>query len=226
MAVYSKSHKFIFIHVPKNAGSTLIMNYRTKVSPDILLGFEELNAELGYERDPALGNHFTYQMIKSLCDRHSLPIDYQNYYKFCVVRNPWERMVSLFQHRLRKIDATTNGVPRNSPEDKALLKQGFEAWLLTTQNVSDRVLTKMSQLEWIRNDAGDIVCDRVIDVRNYDQEIMETLETLQMPRIPMEKFNVSAKDSSQYKSYYTAATRAHIEKYFAEDIDVLKYSFS
>lgn len=226
MSIYSQDHKFIFIHIPKNAGSTFIQNYRNQFGTDYLLGFEELNADLGYERHPALGNHFTYQMIKSLCDKHALPIDYRNYFRFCVIRNPWERMLSLYYMRLRKIDRTTNGVPRNSPEDKAVLKKGFEAWLLTTQNKSDRVLTKMSQLDWIRDDSGALVCDRMVDMRKYDQEMMEILETLKLPRIPMEKINVSAENSSSYQSQYTPAAKAHIEKYFAEDIDMFKFSFS
>lgn len=226
MSVYSDPFGFLFIHIPKNAGSTFIRNLETQCPDKSIVGFEQVNEELGYERDPALGNHFTYRMITKLVDEHHLPINYRASYKFCVIRNPWERMVSLYEHRLRKIDRTTNGVPRNSEADKKLLRKGFAPWLLKTKNLSDVVLTKMPQVEWIRDSEGNVVCDRIVNIQSYDVEIREISEELKLPQVEMNRVNVSSKDSSKYASYYNRATRKHVEKYFAEDIDLFKFSFA
>lgn len=225
LSLYSYQYKFVFIHIPKNAGSTFISNYSAVLPVGELLHFEHLNMHLGYERDPALGNHFTYQMIADLVDKHAIGIDLNAYHKFCVVRNPWERMVSLYEHRLRKIDRLTNGVPRNTAEDKALLHRGFEAWLLNTQNVSDRVLVRMPQLDWIRDKEGRVVADKIISIQGYDQQILEVVDHVGLPKIELPRQNSSSKDSSRYREYYSQATQAFVAENFQEDIEMFGFSF-
>lgn len=225
MSLYSYKYQFVFIHIPKNAGSTFENNYSAHLPLGELLHFEHLNQLLGYERDAALGNHFTYLMIEDIIARHRMPLDLESVFKFCVVRNPWERMVSLYEHRLRKIDRLTNGVPRNTPEDKELLRQGFEPWLLDTQNVSDVVLVRKPQLDWIRDQGGKQVCDLVIPIERYDEGISKVVEQVGLPKIEMSRRNASSKDSSKYRSYYGTESREHVERYFAEDIDAFGFEF-
>lgn len=225
MSLYSYKYQFVFIHIPKNAGSTFENNYSAHLPAGELLHFELLNQLLGYERDAALGNHFTFSMIEDIVANHNVPFDLEAAFKFCVVRNPWERMVSLYEHRLRKIDRLTNGVPRNTPEDKALLLRGFEPWLLHTQNVSDVVLVRKPQLDWIRNKEGKQVCELIIPIEEYDDGIQKAIEHVGLPRIDMPRRNTSSKDSSKYKSYFGPEGRKHIEKYFAEDIDTFGFKF-
>lgn len=225
MSVFSKKFKFIFIHIPKNAGSSFVLNYKKPSVIDDLTDFEQLNVSLGYEKDKIFGTHFTYKMIKKFTDNNDIDIDYENYFKFCVVRNPWERMVSLYEMRLRKIDKTTDGKPRNTVKDKKLLRQGFMPWLLTTQHVGDMMLTKTPQVNWIIDADKNIVCDKIIRIENYNQGINEIVEFLGLPKIQMKKYNVSVKDSGKYKDYYSDDGIKHIEKYFEEDIDAFKFIY-
>lgn len=225
MSLYSYKYQFVFIHIPKNAGSTFENNYSEHLPAGELLHFEHLNQLLGYERDAALGNHFTFAMIEDIVSRHHVQLDLETVVKFCVVRNPWERMVSLYEHRLRKIDRLTNGVPRNTPEDKELLRQGFEPWLLNTQNVSDVVLVRKPQLDWIRDKEGKQICDLVIQIEEYDAGIEKVVEQVGLPKIDMPRRNTSSKDSSKYRSYFGEASRAHVEKYFAEDIETFGFKY-
>lgn len=225
MSLYSFKYNFVFIHIPKNAGSTFENNYSAALPHGELLHFEHLNTLLGYERDPALGNHFTYQMICEMVTRHNIDLDLQQCFKFCVVRNPWERMVSLFEHRLRKIDRLTNGVPRNSPEDKALLRRGFDAWLLNTKNVSDSVLTRMPQLRWIQDAQGMGVCDTIIRIENYDDEIATVCERVGLPKIDLPRRNTSGKDPHSYRDYFSPESREFISEHFAEDIREFGFVF-
>lgn len=222
MSIYSDKHKFIFIHIPKNAGSTFVQNY---TDGKRIKRFEILNEELGYDRDPVYGNHMTYQIIKNLVDHNSVTLDYDNYFKFCVVRNPWERMVSLYQHRMRKIDKTFQGKPRNSAQDKEDLLKGFNHWLLHTRHVSDTVLTKTPQLHWITDANGNIIADKIINIQNYDEELDMILKRLKVPRQKRKDFNRSKKDSSSYHEVYSEESKKHIEKYFASDIKEFGFTF-
>lgn len=225
MSAYSNKYKFIFIHIPKNAGSTFVINYNKNKAIEDFDTFEALNDSLGHQRDPVFGNHFTLQMVMDLVDQHSLKIDYHKYFKFCVIRNPWERMLSLYNMRLRKINKTFQGKPRNTDDDKRLLREGFIPWLLYTQHVSDSVLTRMPQISWVKDRNNKIFCDRIIRIENYTTELSDVLSSLNIPLMNMKYINKSSIDTSKYQDHYTAKGRSFIEKYFEEDIDQFKFTF-
>lgn len=225
MSAFSKKFQFIFIHIPKNAGSTFIANYKNNKAVEDFKLFEHLNAELGYDRDPCFGNHFTYMMIKNLVDKNNLDIDYNNFLKFCVIRNPWERMASLYEHRLRKMDKTTYGKRRYSEEDIKLLKKGFAPWLLNTQNVSDKILTKTPQLYWITDEKGNIAVDRILNIETFDKELEGVLNELRIPVMSLKIYNKSKKDTKNYQTYYNDDAKNHVAKYFESDIDHFKFKY-
>ena len=82
----SHKHKFIFIHIPNTAG-TSIEKALYDESCQLLPG------EWDYDRARyAPLNHLTLQ---ELVDSALLtPAQLQSYFKFCFVRNPWDRLVS------------------------------------------------------------------------------------------------------------------------------------
>jgi hypothetical protein len=88
----SHKHKFIFVHIPKNAGSSI--NHELK-------GLCELTSSVLKRKSKdiplAYGKHANDNHMRRL-----LKNEYGNYYKFCVVRNPWDRMVSIYWYELGK----------------------------------------------------------------------------------------------------------------------------
>ncbi len=100
----SHKHKFLFIHIPKNAGSSINNsiksyceffkgNYKGKsLQPHLV----PKDIPLGY------GKHADDKIIRKL-----LKDEYKSYYKFCVVRNPWDRLVSVYWYELG------NAIPRD-----------------------------------------------------------------------------------------------------------------
>lgn len=72
---YFKKKQFIFIHIPKNAGTSLSKS----------LGMH------GHE-------HFTIAYYSSFFD----PAEFNSMYKFCIFRDPAERIVSAFNHVKRQ----------------------------------------------------------------------------------------------------------------------------
>jgi hypothetical protein len=85
----SHKHKFIFVHIPKNAGSSI--NHELKGM------CEKLYTEDIRPKDIpiAYGKHANDNDMRIL-----LKDEYTDYYKFCVVRNPWDRLVSIYWYRL------------------------------------------------------------------------------------------------------------------------------
>lgn len=82
--IYYKPTKFIFIHIPKTAGTSI---YKWLNSGKVMMNY-----------------HHTALQYKDI-----LKDSYKDFYKFAFVRNPWDRMVSFYryymlydQNKLRK----------------------------------------------------------------------------------------------------------------------------
>ena len=86
-------YKFIFVHIPKCAGST--MEFLGKKG---LLGGKYNKMISGWdERNKVYLQHCTILQFKKLYN-----IDVESYFTFTFVRNPWDRAVSDFKAWSRK----------------------------------------------------------------------------------------------------------------------------
>ena len=72
---YSKEHNILFVHIPKNAGSSI----RDKL-------------------DITKSGHYPLSILQSHMDKKT----FDNAIKIAVFRNPWERMVSWYRYRKQK----------------------------------------------------------------------------------------------------------------------------
>ena len=85
----SKEHRVIFLHVPKNAGSSVEEALSIRASEDALLS-KKYSPRFVYAMQ-----HLPYDEL-----RQALPPEvWEGYTKVCVVRNPWDRLVSDWRWR-------------------------------------------------------------------------------------------------------------------------------
>ncbi len=83
MPIVSDTHKFIYIHIPKTGGTTVSFPLRKYRSPK-------------------------YNHLLEHCDNCDIQNaigkdEWNNYYKWCTIRNPYALMVSLFEHKKKSI---------------------------------------------------------------------------------------------------------------------------
>lgn len=139
---------------------------------------------------------------------------YENYYKFGTVRNPWDRMVSYYHWRLKK------GLPMFG-------KENFEEWLEFITNPSEygqyqetlfHFATAIDQqanlLEGVNN---------IIKMENFQEDFDRICDEIGMPRKTLPHVNTSARDA--YQTYYTPYTRGIIAKHYEKDVKRYGYSF-
>ena len=71
-------HKFIFIHIPKNAGTSIRNSFRTE-------GYDQRVVNKRYPHDSC-------SMIRKYCGEEV----WNTFFKFAIVRNPYDRLVSYY----------------------------------------------------------------------------------------------------------------------------------
>ena len=204
MSHFSLKNEFIFIHVPKTGG-VAALDYLNRVKD--IKKVQDLRDELQYERTGWDDNHYYYETTIDTLNEVYPDTDFSKFSVFGVVRNPFQRMVSMFLHRQRK--------PKyNTPEDQQVLNQGFEFWLLNTKHRADKHITTRSQLEWFDGcGVADIICQSKLNTEWLKQvsntpKMKATLPVKHTSNIPIET----------YDDYHTEQTVKFIEEVFARDI--------
>lgn len=197
--------RFIFIHIPKTGGSSL----------GAVLGDEWQN-----HRD--LGRY-----------RRELPREqFEEYFKFTITRNPWDRLVSeyVFQTRL---GGSRSG--KLHAYDEAGRPLAFDSWLERVLNdpepthartwggsVSPGIHRWSPQVDWISID-GEIGVDFIARTERLDADARSIAERLaiELPPLPREKRMIRR----HYSAYYTPETRKIVGELYASDIEAFGYEF-
>lgn len=199
------SRGFIFVHIPKTAGSSIA---------------KALGADWQNHKD-----------LKRY--RHELgPAALADFFVCTVVRNPWDRLVSdyRFQSRLGgHRDSKLHVFDENGR------KRSFAQWLDAVINdpfkypasvwggsVSEGIHRWSPQTEWISLD-GRIAVDEIIRFEQLGDGLAGVASRLGIEVPPLPHLKRSFR--SAYPDYYDARTRRLVEEVFAGDIQAFGYSF-
>jgi hypothetical protein len=200
--IISHKYKFIFIKTIKTAGTSI----EIYLSP--LCGAEDTLTPI---QPPAEGhqprnygqyyNHFSAWGL-----RQSLPPEiWNNYFKFCVERNPWDKTLSDYH-----MAAARHG---GNPSLDDYLKRGrfCSSWELYTDA-----------------DNSTILPDQILRYESLDEELAGVFDRLS---VPFEgKLDVFAKsgyrtDRRPYTEVYTDSQRQQVARSFANEIKQFNYEF-
>jgi len=197
----SHKHKFIFIHVPK-AGGTSIMRALRQYD---LLG--EGHYTLG---EIILNNNLSRSHVK-------------DYFKFAVIRNPWDIVVSNYHYsRMKKsFWHSDDGSTRYSvhPDYDAVSKIEFDQYVrLVTERKLNHRFAMTPQSYWI-----DDHVDYLIRFEDLDAGFANACQQIGLGSVSLEKVNASKHD--HYSVYYDAVSVKLIEDYFRQDVERFNYSF-
>ncbi len=197
----SDSHKLVFVHIQKTGGITV----------DRLLN----------ERIPDL---------RGIVARHGFASwgmdeldDWDEYFKFAFVRNPWDRLVSWY--------SMVTTMPREGNELWRYVHDNSSTFEEFIYNCTDEVEIKegvhysfaYNQLDYVTDEHGNMLVDFIGRLENFDEDIQEVFR-----RIGFELEAVPHKNRSghqHYSTFYTPETEMIVRERFKRDIEYFGYEF-
>jgi hypothetical protein len=203
----------IFIRVPKNASTSIYSH----------LG--DLNLIKKHEKifNDALFKNKLYK--KWFSPTHAKPNEIfsifgnmvRNYMSFAVVRNPFDRAVSMFQFAKEQKLAELYG------ESNDVSFEGFCEIMKEncSNNIKDFIGTHQ-QVEWLN---GAFRPNFVLRFENLKNDFQEMLDICEIKHITSSIPHENSSKRSDYKDYYNSNTKKIVEKIFEKDIDTFKYTY-
>ena len=208
MMLLSYSHKFIFIHIYRVAGTSITKTLeKYTIRPVIRLFVRKigLGAKVPYYKWKTFPGH-----VRARDLRKELPESiYDAFYKFAFVRNPWDLQVSLYHYMLGD----------SAHFQHALVKsiKNFDEYIEWRVN-EDRHLQK----DFITGSDDRIIVDFIGKYENLAADFRHVCQSLNVTA-SLPHLNKSARRN--YESYYNAETRKLVEQHFIEDIELFGYEF-
>ncbi len=208
----SHEHKCIFIHISKCAG--------TSIEKGLGLKNRELNYEMLYGWCPENRlylQHATPQELLNFgyIDRET----WDSYYKFVIIRNPWDRAYSDYLWSIANeglYDSFVNFLEGVGKFKESLSKE-------KDHNISDHLY---AQRDYFNVDGLEIVYDKIIRFENIKDGLSELANELSIPSEAFKKQeNVNKKRFQHYSLFFTATRKRIVNKIYAKDIEYLNYSF-
>ena len=223
---YCPNQNILFIHIPKCAGKSFEVasgvitkqesikyNWRNnlnRLSKFLLSRTADKKAlqRLWGTYDISLSlQHVTYAEIEllGLLDTFKL----KKAIKVAIIRNPYDRAVSLYHHHKEKSETFLEFLNRFfTPDSK---NHNFLAH-------------KRNQLDFIRDKKGNIILDFVIRFENLNQDFKDFSEyyELNLSELPHIGKN---KGRKTYQEYYCKVSKEIVANLFSDDISYFDYTF-
>ena len=204
----SKKHRFIFVHIYKNAGSSITealkpviaQEWRWEINPI----FRKLKIS-ALDLQPFSAHVNTQAII----DKLGKDV-FDSYFSFAIVRNPWDWQVSLFKYMQKN--------EKHHQHELAVKFQSFDEYI--EWRCAEEV---RFQKDFIYSRDGELLVDFVGKLENLEQDFAEICKRIDIPSIQLPRVNVS--NTEPYQNFYNDRTREMVKAAFEPDISLFNYSF-
>jgi len=180
----------------------------------------------------------------SHCRAIDIPGKFQTYTKVACVRNPWDRLVSLYHYYLGRPDIKPVKTIldryksfgdfaldlKNIPiaEHRYIYLHNFRYWGKKENNMFGVVLQSNfhPMTFWLCNNEGEVIVDDIVSFENIKRDFVELGDKYNWGHKKKNLKKVHASKHSDYKEYYTSQDIIDaVAAYYISDIDTFKYEF-
>ena len=160
------------------------------------------------------------------------PRIFRSYYKFAIVRNPWDRIVSDYNYQKKKRSQADH---RLFIHDERGNTRSFSQWMEAAlsnpfyyesaqwgADVSQGIHRWSPQVDWISIN-GKIAVDRVLRMENLQEDFAGLCRTLGLPSRELPCCNWRC--HRHYSYYHDESTKRVVAQLYAKDIETFGYRF-
>lgn len=228
MTVINHTHGFVFVHVPKNAGSS-VGRYLSQLTTyrDQEIGVSKLGeAAAGeFRRRFGLSKHSTYREIEAAMGADEL----RSYTTIAVARNPFDRVRSMYGflrrwdywRTLESLEQYADAFDAHPDIDSFVASEFF----MTTG--PDRLF--LPQVTWLADDTGsELRVDHLLRLESLDEDMLRLVIDLGLPQerlgsLAEHRVNVTVKPPAER---FNSASERRIRERYHRDFELLGYDGS
>jgi len=194
----SHKHKFVIINIEKTGTKSLRKSLKKLGIIDVIGEPLPISSQIKFR------HHSNMNEVVEGFKEEGWNIN--RYFKFSVVRNPWDRYFSFFTYyktNLKYYQETKEPLDDNQQRQKKYILNLFGK--KTDRKILIAIIEKFSQQrEYLTNSNGDVVMDKIGQLENISNdfdEFCESVGIIQTPKLPYE--NKSDNQSLIKKELYT-----------------------
>jgi len=213
----SKKYKFIFIHIYKNAGTSIASALKPYAQSDWQIAtnnrwqraanrfIKKLNFPSPFFDPHPFDSHITAaELIENL------GMDYfKSFYSFAIVRNPWDWQVSMYKFMLKDASHQHHEIAKgfNNFDEYIRWRCEYDA---------------NYQKDFIYSKSNKLLVDYVGRFENLGNDFKKICDQIGV-NAELPKLNVSNTDG--YRQFYSEESKELVRKTFEADIDIFGYDF-
>ncbi len=208
--------RFIYTKTAKTAGTSVEVYFEPWCFAEGSWSFAHHRAEsitpagiVGYRGPNSKGSRFYNHMSAEALREMVGPETWSSYFKFCVIRNPFDKIVSAFHWKHRETDT--------QEMNQTALVQRFRAWVQAGGTVLDRGQYTVD---------GELCLDAYIRYESLEPDLQGICQRLNLPwepeRLPRLKSGLRPTGLT-LREYYDRATAERIRRDFAFEFEHFGY---
>lgn len=205
--IISNSLRFIFVAIPKTGTHAVRQALREHLAPDDLeqVGLF-VEKKFPIPELAAIGHgHIALDEVRPFI----APTDFDSFFKFGFVRNPFDRFISYCAFMTRALG-------QFEADPKRVMRRYIERPPL--QHVLFR-----PQHSFLTGSDGQLLTDQVGRVEQMQQSYDEIARRIGIPTATLDRVNAS--DRRDYRSYYDQPLIDGVAKIYARDLELFGYEF-
>lgn len=212
----SEKYNFIFFHVPKAAGTSILAGLKHNLGKSVKKNGRnrKLAAFLRRKYKILWPNHVQCRLLKDYFGEKV----YQDLFKFAFIRNPWDRTVSFYHYTKQKEPAIYKKLNMEMPPfSKNILKsKSFGDWVRNYKIAGP-------QYNFLTSKSGELLVDYIGKTENVQTDLSYICGLLNIPNIKIDQLNTTTR--KDYRHYYDAETAEIVAQQLKKDIDFFGYDF-
>lgn len=193
---YNSEYKCLFIHIPKNGGTSIIKSSLFRDS-----------------------NYIGHRHLEAVEEIIQVPIN--SVFKFAISRNSWDRVVSVYHH-LRQMQETDRWYIPNIKYATLCKEICFDEFCTRIEEFTDEIHL-IPQLYWITY-RNVLTFDYICEFTRLQEDFNRVCRLIKHDPVELPKENVS-EHNPDYRTYYTPKTREIVRNFYKCDIDFFRYTF-